>query len=76
MFGVRIKLHNDWVYNAIEKNLNTFPLGRPSSFKAWKIPFSVLPEPNVLVMLQGEKNRTGSTMRSQTQTCFISSAAI
>lgn len=29
----------------------TFPLGRPSSFSAWKIPFSVLPEPNVRVIL-------------------------
>src|SRR4029434_2199065 len=29
----------------------TFPLGSPSSFSAWKMPFSVFPEPNVRVML-------------------------
>lgn len=29
----------------------TFPLGRPRSFRAWKIPFSVLPDANVRVML-------------------------
>lgn len=29
----------------------TLPLGRPRSFRAWKIPFSVFPDANVRVML-------------------------
>lgn len=34
----------------------TFPLGRPRSLRAWKIPFSVFPDAKVRVMLE-EQNR-------------------
>lgn len=46
-----------------ERKLNshrrlTFPLGRPRSFRAWKIPFSVFPDANVRVMLKGQSVMT------------------
>lgn len=39
------------------KSVNTFPLGRPNSLRAWKITFSVFPDAKVLVILEQERER-------------------
>lgn len=55
---LRLQLKCEWVItllvhkNSYSKPLNTFPLGRPNSLRAWKITFSVLPDAKVLVMLK------------------------
>lgn len=43
----------------------TFPLGRPRSFRAWKIPFSVFPDAKVRVMLFYNRRRKKQTVEGE-----------
>jgi hypothetical protein len=60
-------------FRNVFKLVNTFPLGRPSSLRAWKITFSVFPDAKVLVIL-AQKRKKEKTNRVSAHLAFSDAA--